>query len=146
MTAPVVSYAERRPRIGATLELPFAAACVPAGFPSPAEDYLANALDIAEYLVKRPKATYFMRVVGDSMVDAGIHDGDLLVIDRAETARDGRVVVARLDDQFAVKRFRLIDDQPWLYSANERYEPIEITEEMDFEIWGCVTFAITPLK
>jgi DNA polymerase V len=99
-----------------------------------------------QYLVKRPKATYFMRVVGDSMVDAGIHDGDLLVIDRAETVRDGRVVVARLDDQFTIKRFQLIDGRPWLYSANEAYEPIQITEDTDFEIWGCVTFAITSLK
>src|SRR5262249_3385285 len=146
MTTPVVSYAARIPHTGATLELPFAAACVPAGFPSPAEDYLENALDISEYLVKRPKATYFMRVIGDSMLGAGIHDGDLLVIDRAETVRDGRVVVARLDDQFTIKRFRLIDGRPWLYSANEAYEPIQITEDTDFEIWGCVTFAITSLK
>jgi DNA polymerase V len=146
MAVPVVSYAVRAPLVGETLELPFATACVPAGFPSPAEDYLENALDIAAYLVRRPKATFFMRVIGDSMIGAGIHDGDLIVIDRAETVSDGRIVVARLDDQLAVKRFRLIDGRPWLYSANEQYEPIEITEEIDFEIWGCVTFAITSLK
>ena len=142
-----MSYAARpRPHIGETLELPFSTARVPAGFPSPAEDYLEASLDIAGYLVKRPRATFFMRVVGDSMIGDGIHDGDLLVIDRAETVKDGRIVVARLDGEFTVKRFRFIDGRPWLYSANERYEPIEITEDTDFEIWGCVTFAITSLK
>ena len=76
----------------------------------------------------------------------GINDGDLIVIDRAETFRDGHIVVARLDDQFTIKRFRLIDGRPWLYSANEDYDPIEVTEDTDFEIWGRVTFAITSLK
>ena len=84
-----------------------------------------------------------MRVAGDSMTGNGINDGDLIVIDRAETVRDGHIVVARLDDQFTIKRFRLIDGRPWLYSANEQYEPIEVTEDTDFEIWGRVTFAIT---
>jgi SOS-response transcriptional repressor LexA len=86
MAQPVVSYAAlaREPHIGETLELPFATACVSAGFPSPAEDYLENALDISAYLVKRPKATSFMRVTGDSMIGDGINVGDLIVIDRAE--------------------------------------------------------------
>jgi DNA polymerase V len=95
---PVVSYAARPPSTCDALELPFSLACVPAGFPSPAEDYLENSLDIAKYLVKRPKAAFFMRVSGDSMVDAGINDGDMIVIDRTETVRDGHIVVARLDD------------------------------------------------
>jgi DNA polymerase V len=147
MAQPVVSYAARaQPHVGKTLELPFAAACVPAGFPSPAEDYLENSLDISAYLVKRPKATYFMRVTGDSMVDDGINDGDLIVIDRADQVRDGAIVVARLNDEFVVKRFRLIDGRPWLYPANHAYDPIEVTEDTDFEIWGRVTFAITTLK
>jgi len=143
MALPVVSYAARPPSTGDALELPFSLACVPAGFPSPAEDYLENSLDIAKYLVKRPKATFFMRVSGDSMIGAGIHDGDMIVIDRAETVKDGHIVVARLDDQFTIKRVHLIDGRPWLYSANEEYEPIEVTEDTDFEIWGRVTFAIT---
>jgi DNA polymerase V len=144
MPVPVVSYAARaQPHIGETLELPFAAILVPAGFPSPAQDYLEKSLDISKYLVKRPNATYFMRVTGDSMVDAGINDGDLIVIDRADQVRDGAIVVARLNEEFVVKRFCLIDGRPWLYPANEAYEPIEVTEDTDFEIWGRVTFAIT---
>jgi DNA polymerase V len=147
MAVPVASYAARaQPRIGETLELPLAAARVPAGFPSPAEDYLENSLDIAKYLVKRPKATFFMKVVGDSMVGVGINDGDLIVIGRADQVKDGSIVVARLNDEFVVKRFRVINERPWLYPANDQYEPIEITEGADFEIWGCVTFAITSLK
>src|SRR5215475_7352590 len=146
MAQPVVSYAARaQPHIGETLELPFAPTCVPAGFPSPAEDYLENSLDISAYLVKRPKATYFMRVTGDSMIDDGINDGDLIVIDRADQVKDGAIVVARLNDEFVVKRFRMIDGRPWLYPANDSYEPIEVTEDTDFEIWGRVTFAITSL-
>jgi DNA polymerase V len=118
---------------------------VPAGFPSPADYYLENSLDISAYLVKRPKATYFMRVTGDSMIGDGINDGDLIVIDRADQVKDGSIVVARLNDEFVVKRFRMINGRPWLYPANDQYEPIEITEGADFEIWGCVTFAITSL-
>lgn len=146
MALPLVSYAARPPSTGGALELPFSLACVPAGFPSPAEDYLENSLDIAKYLVKRPKATFFMRVTGDSMVGAGIHDGDMIVIDRADQVKDGSIVVARLNDEFVVKRFRLIDGRPWLCSANEAYEPIEVTEDTNFEIWGRVTFAITTLR
>jgi DNA polymerase V len=146
MALPLVSYAARPPSTGDALELPFSLACVPAGFPSPAEDYLENSLDIAKYLVKRPKATFFMRAAGDSMVGAGIHDGDMIVIDRADQVKDGSIVVARLNDEFVVKRFRLIDGRPWLYPANEAYEPIEVTEDTDFEIWGRVTFAITTLR
>src|SRR5215475_231407 len=145
MAVPVVSYAARPPS-GGTLELPFSLACVPAGFPSPAEEYLENSLDIARYLVKRPKATFFMRVAGDSMVGAGIHDGDMIVIDRADQVKDGSIVVARLNDEFVVKRFRLIDGRPWLYPAKVAYEPIEVMEDTDFEIWGRVTFAITTLR
>src|SRR5215475_11122379 len=124
MAQPVVSYAARaQPHIGETLELPFAAACGPAGFPSPAEDYLENALDISAYLVKRPKATYFMRVTGDSMIGDGINDGDLIVIDRADQVRDGSIIVARLNDEFVVQRFRLTDGRPWIHPANVAYEP-----------------------
>jgi len=80
------------------------------------------------------------------MVGAGIHDGDMIVIDRADLVKDGSIVVARLNDEFVVKRFRLIDGRPWLYPANEAYESIEVTEDTDFEIWGRVTFAITTLR
>ena len=140
---PVVSYVARASPIGETFELPFPASSVPAGFPSPAEDYLEESLDISAYLVKRKGTTFFMRVSGDSMIEAGINDGDLLVIDRAERASDGAIIVARIYDEFCVKRLRVIDGKLWLYPANEKYKPIKIEEGMDFEIWGRVTHSIT---
>jgi DNA polymerase V len=127
-------------------ELPLALARVPAGFPSPAEDYLEQSLDIARYLVKRPKTTFFMRVEGDSMIGAGINDGDLLVIDRAETARDKSIVVARTGEEFCVKQLRVIQGRYWLYPANSKYQPVEIGDGDDAEVWGVVTHAITDLK
>jgi len=128
---------------GDTIELPFIAAHVPAGFPSPAADYLEESLDIGAYLVKRKQTTFFMRVDGDSMEGAGINDGDLLVIDRAERCGDGSIIVARIGDSFTVKRFRLIAGQAWLYPENEAYQPMPITESDDFEVWGRVTHSIT---
>ncbi|MEP7338571.1 MAG: translesion error-prone DNA polymerase V autoproteolytic subunit [Acidobacteriota bacterium] len=118
-------------------------ASVPAGFPSPAADYLEESLDIGAHLVKRPKTTFFMRVDGDSMIDAGINDGDLLVIDRAERCGDGSIIVARIGDGFTVKRLRIIAGQAWLYPEHESYQPIAITEGDDFEVWGRVTHSIT---
>jgi DNA polymerase V len=129
-----------------SFDLPVALSRIPAGFPSPAEDYLEESLDISRYLVRRPKTTFFMRVEGDSMVGAGINDGDLLVIDRAETARDGAIVVARVNDEFCVKQLQLIKGRCWLYPANEKYQPIEITDGDDAEVWGVVTHAITDLN
>jgi DNA polymerase V len=124
-------------------ELPLALARLTAGFPSPAEDYVEQDLDVGRYLVRRPGTTFFMRVEGDSMTGENINDGDLLVIDRAERVGDGAIVVARVNDEFCVKQLRVIDGRPWLYPANDNYFPIEITEEMDFEIWGRVTYSIT---
>ena len=125
------------------LALPLSLFRVPAGFPSPAEDYLEPSLDLGAFLVKRPKATFFMKVDGNSMRDAGINDGDLLVIDRAAGVGDRAVVVARVGGEFTVKRLRIIDGRVWLYPENEDYEPVEITEGDDFEVWGRVTFSIT---
>src|SRR5215510_765345 len=124
-------------------ELPLTLARLPAGFPSPAEDYAEQDLDVGRYLVKRPKTTYFMRVDGHSMTGAGINDGDLLVIDRAERVGNGSIIVARINEEFCVKELRIIAGKPWLYPANKNYSPIEITGEMDFEVWGRVTHSIT---
>jgi len=145
---PVVSYAASPIRVqaGAKVELPFIAALVPAGFPSPAEDYLENALDLGAYLVSNPKTTFFMRCVGESMVGAGINDGDLLVIDRAVTARDKSIVVVRINEEFCVKRLRIIGGAYWLYPENPNFQPIQILEGDDVEVWGVVMHAITDLK
>ena len=112
-------------------ELPLVLSRVPAGFPSPAEDYLEESLDISRYLVKRPKTTFFMRVEGDSMIGLGIKDGDMLVIDRAESARDKSIVIARVNDEFCCKQLRIIQGGYWLYPANDKYKPIKIVEGDD---------------
>jgi DNA polymerase V len=117
---------------------------VPAGFPSPAEDYVEGRIDLNRDLIKHPLSTFYIRVSGDSMVGAGIMPGALLVVDRAVEAHDGHVVVARIDDELCVKRLSIGDDgRIWLLSENEHYQPIEIREGMEFEVWGRVLYSIS---
>ncbi|NIA19050.1 MAG: translesion error-prone DNA polymerase V autoproteolytic subunit [Xanthomonadaceae bacterium] len=125
--------------------LPLAVASVSAGFPSPADDYLEGTLDLNQHLIKHPAATFFVRVTGDSMIDAGIHDGDLLLVDRSLEAVDGKVVIAVINGELLVKRVRKVGERLFLLPENQAYQPIEVQEEMDFELWGVVTHAIHPL-
>jgi len=115
---------------------------VAAGFPSPAEDYIETALDLNEYLVRNPAATFMVRVSGDSMTGAGIHDGDVLVVDRAEEAVHGKIVVAVLDGELTVKRLRLKDGECALVPENPRYKAIRIGPEQELRVWGVVTAVI----
>jgi DNA polymerase V len=124
------------------LLLPLFQSVVQAGFPSPADDYLDKKLDLNEYLVKHPAATFFVRVSGDSMIDAGIHNGDILIVDRSLSAVDGRIIIAILDGELTVKRLRKKGHQVTLVPENDLYEPIEINEFNDFEVWGVVTNVI----
>ena len=115
---------------------------VPAGFPSPAEDYVEGRIDLNRDLVKHPLTTFYIRVDGDSMVGAGILPGSLLVVDRGVTAAEGDVVVARLGDELCVKRLSLEGGMVRLLSENALYQPIEVAEGMDFEVWGRVMYSI----
>jgi DNA polymerase V len=123
-------------------ELPLAEVSVQAGFPSPAEDYIEDRIDLNEHLIDHPAATYFVRVAGTSMVGAGIHDGDILVVDRALEPVDGKVVVASLDGNLSVKRLKKSDDTVYLMAENDEYEDIEITPHNDFQVWGVVTYVV----
>ncbi len=117
---------------------------VPAGFPSPAEDYVEGRIDLNRDLIKHPLSTFYIRVSGDSMIGAGIMPGALLVVDRAVESNDGHIVVARINDELCVKRLSICDDgKVWLLSENEQYRPIEIKEGMDFEVWGRVLYSIS---
>ena len=118
---------------------------VSAGFPSPAGDHLEQRLDLNEHLIQHREATFFMRVEGDSMLGAGIHNGDLLVVDRSLTPTNQKVVVAVIDGEFTVKRFVRKDARVLLVAENENYKPIEVTSEMDFQVWGVVTWVIHAL-
>jgi len=124
---------------------PIFIAKVPAGFPSPAADYEEDKLDLNKHLIRNPAATFFVRVAGDSMVKAGIHDGDLLVVDRSIKPRDKNVVIAAVDGELTVKRIRIRKNKLTLVAENENYQSQEINEEMEFEVWGVVTNVIHAL-
>ena len=128
--------------LATVLELPLFATGVSAGFPSPADDYVEIALDLNRELVKHPAATFYARVKGSSMIDAGIEDGDLLVIDKALEAKDGDIAVCFLNGEFTVKRLSVRDDGVYLVPANAEFKPIRITEENDFLVWGVVAYII----
>jgi DNA polymerase V len=118
---------------------------VQAGFPSPAGDHEEQALDLNQLLIKRPEASFFVRAAGDSMIDAGIHQGDLLVVDRSLDPRHGQIVIARLDSEFTVKRLYIQDRLIRLVAENPNYPAIEVTADMDFEVWGVVTGVVRSL-
>lgn len=126
---------------GRRLLRPLVVARISAGFPSPADDWIEGRLDLNHHLIKHPAATFYMRVIGDSMSDE-IREGDILVVDRAAEAEDGDIVIVRIFTDFTVKKLSLQDGKIWLLAANESYQPIEITEDMDFEVWGKVLWSI----
>ena len=115
---------------------------ISAGFPSPAEDFKQERLSLDNELIKNKEATFFARVSGQSMIDAGLSDNDLLVIDRSLSPAHNKIAVCFLDGEFTVKRLKVEKDQVWLQPENKNYQPIKITEENDFVIWGIVTNVI----
>jgi DNA polymerase V len=125
-----------------SMESKSAGARISAGFPSPAEDYLEPALDLNQVLIKNHSATFYGRVKGFSMKDAGVDDGDLLVIDKALEYRDQALCVCFINGEFTLKKIKREKDKIWLMPANQDYQPIEVTEEADFMIWGIVTYII----
>ena len=127
------------------LTLPLAGERVAAGFPSPADDYVEVGIDLNEQLIHHPTSTFFLRVSGDSMLGAGIHDGDLLVVDRSLDPRPGRVVVAVLDGAFTLKRLVRHRGRLRLEAANSAYPPLELHRCGDVQIWGVAIHVIHPL-
>lgn len=124
------------------MEIPLPSDSVSAGFPSPAEDYLDKKMDLNEYLIKRPSSTFFIRVNGQSMIGAGIQDGDLLIVDRAASAEDNKIVIGVVNGDFTVKRIRKKGKQIFLQPENPAFKEMEITTGMDFSIWGVVIYVI----
>lgn len=124
------------------LEIPVADEGIKAGFPSPAQDFVDSSIDLNIELIKNPSATFYGRVKGDSMKNAGIEDGDLLVIDRSIEAQDGKIAVCFIDGDFTVKRIKLEKEICWLIPENDDYQPIKVTEENDFIVWGIVAHVI----
>lgn len=112
---------------------------VSAGFPSPAADYLEEEIDFNQYLKPRPNATFVVRVQGDSMKDAHIPDGSLLIVDKSLKPANNSIIIAVVDNEFTVKRLIKNSSGVHLMPANIKYKPIHITEETDFRVWGVVT-------
>lgn len=131
--------------INAMLPLVLYSGRIAAGFPSPADDYADERIDLNHHLVRHKEATFFLRVQGDSMLGAGIHDGDLLIVDRAIDATDGKVVIASLDGELTVKRLSVRGETVRLVPENPAYPIIEVSREQDLVIWGVVTNVIHAL-
>ena len=127
------------------LALPLAGERVAGGFPSPADDYVEVGIDLNEQLIRHPTSTFFLRVSGESMLGAGIHHGDLLVVDRSLDPRPGRVVVAVLDGEFTLKRLVQHQGRLRLEAANPAYPPLELHRCGDVQIWGVAIHVIHPL-
>ncbi len=125
--------------------VPLYLSSVPAGFPSPADDYIEAHLDLTEYLVKRPNSTFFVRVIGDSMIGAGIFDGDLLIVDKSLNASNGSIVLASVDGEFTLKEFYSKNGLIFLLPRNPKFKKTPINSAMDFSVWGVATHAITHL-
>ncbi len=124
------------------LELPLAGGGVSAGFPSPAEDHKGLKLDLNRLLIENASATFFARVSGVSMIDAGVDDGDLLVIDKSVTPYNGCLAVCFIDGEFTLKRYENHGDHALLMPANDNYAPIRVSSDEDFQIWGVVRYLI----
>lgn len=123
------------------LELPLTNA-VSAGFPSPAEEYIELSLDLNKALIENPSSTFFAKVKGHSMRDAGIFDGDIIVIDKSLNPANGQKAVCYIDGEFTLKTLKVDKNGVWLMPANSEFKPLKITAENDFMVWGIVTYVI----
>lgn len=113
-----------------------------AGFPSPAEDFTDLSISLDKTLIQNPSATFMAYAEGDSMIRMGIHHGDIVIVDRSLTACDGDVIVAILDGEFLIKQLSYINDKPALVPYNPKYQIIQISKDMDFQVWGVVIHSI----
>ena len=122
--------------------IPMFADSVQAGFPSPAEDYMDLDLNLQDHLIQNPSATFCVRAVGESMKDAGIQSGDIMLVDKSLTPKNRSIVLAVIDGEFTIKRVNVSKKELYLIPENENFSPIKITQEMDFQVWGIVTYII----
>ena len=125
--------------------LPFYASHISAGFPSPAEDYVDLRLNIGEFVTENPTSTFFVRVHGDSMQDAHIVEGSILAVDKSLKCQSGDIIVAVINNEFTVKRLITKGSKVYLVPENKKYQPLEITEDMNFQVWGKVVTVLHKL-
>jgi len=119
-----------------------------AGFPSPAQNYMNGTIDLNRVLVRHRETTFFARVDGDSMKEYGIGNGDIVIIDKSLNVKDGDIVVAHIDGEFALRRISIDKEKncAWLMSADGKSKPIKITAENDFSVWGVITYTIKKMR
>ena len=124
------------------LSLPLLSDSVSAGFPSPADDYTEQNIDLNEYLIRNPFSTFFLRVKGDSMINSGIQNHDLIIVDKSLTAKPGNIVIAMLDGEFTVKRLEKKNDELYLKSEKDEYPDFNFKNHNEIQIWGVVIYSI----
>jgi DNA polymerase V len=123
-------------------EIPLFSSAISAGFPSPAENYLDEAINLQQFLIKNAAATYLLRVRGNSMCDANISEGDILIVDRSVKPGVGQIIIGLLDNEFTVKRLIKKNNQYYLQPENPAYPVIPLPDESQFQVWGVVTWCI----
>ena len=115
---------------------------VSAGFPSPADDYTEENIDLNEHLISNPFSTFFLRVKGESMINAGIKDKDLIIVDKSLTARPGNIIIAMMDGEFTIKRLSIKNNELYLKAENHNYPDFRFKNHIDVQIWGVVIYSI----
>ena len=122
--------------------IPLLADSVSAGFPSPADDYTEENIDLNEHLISNPFSTFFLRVKGDSMINAGIKDKDLIIVDKSLIAKPGNIIIAMIDGEFTVKRLSINNNELYLKAENHNYPDFKFKHNIDLQIWGVVIYSI----
>lgn len=130
------------PDYSTSMELPYVDAGIRAGFPSPADDFIELSIDLNKHLIKHKDTTFFATVKGHSMKNAGIYDGDLLIIDKSLEPQNDKIAICQIDGEFTVKRIKIERNVVWLIAENEDFSPIKVTRENELIIWGIVTASI----
>ena len=124
------------------VKIPLLSDSISAGFPSPADDYTEENIDLNEHLISNPFSTFFLRVKGDSMINAGIKDKDLIIVDKSLIAKPGDIVIAMIDGEFTIKRLSIKNDELYLKAENHNYPDFSFKNHIDVQIWGVVIYSI----
>ena len=124
------------------LKIPLLSDSVSAGFPSPADDYSEESIDLNEHLISNPFSTFFLRVKGNSMLNAGIKDKDLIIVDKSLRAKPGNIVIAMIDGEFTIKRLSIKNNELYLKAENHNYPDFNFKNNIDVQIWGVVIYSI----
>ncbi len=134
-----------KPDMESDIRIPYISQGVSAGFPSPALDFMETAIDLNKELIENPLSTFYVMVDGNSMIDAGINDKDVLVVDRSKEPQNNKIAVCFIDGEFTVKRIKFEDGTLFLMPENKNYQPIKVTNDNQLIIWGIVTYVIKKL-